>query len=179
MIMVREDLNLFEVWKPVPGFPDYEVSSEGRIWSKKNGYLKTRLESRGYEIVNLYLYGKMYTKKVHRLVALAFIQNPDNLPQINHKDENKSNNRIDNLEWCDSKYNLNYGTRIKRQIETKINKGLYNPETVGLSTIDWQRKYREINRERLSTYQKNWKIEHSDYVKKYNSEYYQNKKKSV
>ena len=55
--------------------------------------------------------------KIHRLVADAFIDNPNNLPQVNHKDENKQNNAVDNLEWCDSKYNVNYGTAIQRKVE--------------------------------------------------------------
>lgn len=58
--------------------------------------------------------GKSITYKVHRLVAIAFIPNPDNLPHINHKDENKLNNNPNNLEWCDNSYNNNYGTRNKR-----------------------------------------------------------------
>ena len=60
------------------------------------------------------LNGKRRTEKVHRLVALAFIENPNNLPQVNHKDENKLNCNVDNLEWCDAKYNCNYGTRNLR-----------------------------------------------------------------
>ena len=55
----------------------------------------------------------------HRIVATTFIPNPDNLPQVNHKDENKLNNSVDNLEWCDEKYNSNYGTRIEIIIKTK------------------------------------------------------------
>lgn len=63
----------------------------------------------GYPQVNLYKNGKAYLRRVHRLVAIAFIPNPDNLPMINHKDENPCNNVVDNLEWCDAKYNVNYG----------------------------------------------------------------------
>lgn len=76
----------------------------------------------GYLYVHLYN-GKLNNKKtyktlaVHRIVAIAFVVNNYNFPQINHKDENKSNNCADNLEWCTNKYNMNYGTRIERQIK--------------------------------------------------------------
>ena len=63
----------------------------------------------GYRNVKLYRDGKERTLYVHRLVAQAFIPNPDNLPEVNHKDEDTTNNRVDNLEWCSSKYNSNYG----------------------------------------------------------------------
>ena len=59
---------------------------------------------------------------IHRLVALAFLDNPNNYPQINHKDENKLNNCVDNLEWCDAKYNINYGTRNDRMAKTQSRK---------------------------------------------------------
>ena len=65
--------------------------------------------------------GKMKMEYIHRLVAIAFIPNPNRLPQVNHKDEDKTNNCVENLEWCDSKYNNNYGTHTKRgQISRRI-----------------------------------------------------------
>ena len=66
--------------------------------------------------------GKCKKMFIHRLVALTFLSNTDNLPEVNHKDECKTNNRLDNLEWCDSKYNNNYGTRTKRSSETHLNR---------------------------------------------------------
>ena len=67
-------------------------------------------------VINLHKDGKQKSYRTHRLVAQAFIDNPNNLPEINHKDEDKTNNNVDNLEWCDSKYNHNYGTwREKRR----------------------------------------------------------------
>jgi hypothetical protein len=70
-----------------------------------------RTNSEGYEYINLWLNRKRTNKSVHRLIAITFLPNPNNLPQINHKDENKANNCVDNLEWRDCKYNLSYGSR--------------------------------------------------------------------
>lgn len=113
-----------EIWKPVPEFEGrYEVSTEGRVRSWVNNYgnrrnepkiLNPRNDRDGYSKVALCNKGKMNNFLVHRLVAMTFIQNPLNLPCINHKDEDKTNNRIDNLEWCDRKYNNNYGSRNER-----------------------------------------------------------------
>lgn len=115
--------------KPIQNFPNYFVTKEGQIWSKKNNlFLKPSINSNGYLIVNLYNdeYPKGITKLIHRLVAETYLPNPLNLPMINHKDENKQNNELSNLEWCDSKYNNNYGTAFDTKkkkvkcIETNI-----------------------------------------------------------
>ena len=106
-----------EVWRDCKGYEGkYQVSNQGRVWSVKNQkYLKLGIDKDGYCGVVLYAKnGKAKDEKVHRLVALAFLPNPDKLPQVNHKDENPSNNCVDNLEWCTNKYNVNYGTRNKR-----------------------------------------------------------------
>ena len=116
-----------EIWKDIQGYEGmYQVSSHGRVRSFKWNrckILKTRKDKKGYTVVTLTKHSKNYVPKVHRLVAIAFIPNPNNLPQVNHKDEDKSNNNIDNLEWCTNEYNRNYGTRneraIKKMIETK------------------------------------------------------------
>lgn len=87
----------------------YLISSEGEVYRK----LKKTPDKLGYEVIHLG--GRSFVNcRVHRLVAETFIPNPNNLPQVNHKDENPSNNRVDNLEWCTSKYNNTYSTRIKR-----------------------------------------------------------------
>ena len=93
----------------------YKISNTGKIKSyckNKNGtLLKIQTQKNGYQIINLYKNNEMKRFYIHRLVAKIFIPNPENLPEVNHKDEDKTNNSIDNLEWCDRKYNMNYGAR--------------------------------------------------------------------
>ena len=90
----------------------YQISNTGKVKGlKRNKILKPILQRSGYYYVDL----QRKRRLVHRLVAEAFIDNPDNLPEVNHKDEDKVNNSVENLEWCDSKYNANYGTRNKRR----------------------------------------------------------------
>lgn len=113
-----------EIWKPVIGYEGlYEVSNFGNVDSLNYNHTNKRKrriqrEGRGgYMYVNLHKGGKTVTKKTHRLVAEAFIPNPHNLPQVNHKDENKLNNRADNLEWCNSSYNNKYGNRPRKVLD--------------------------------------------------------------
>ena len=117
-----------EVWKDIKHYEGlYRISNLGRIWSvHKNDYKLPQTKENGYLSVSLYKNGKMHNEYVHRLVALTFLPNHDNLPQVNHKDENKRNNSSDNLEWCDSKYNNNYGTHIDRMVCSNHIKGNYN-----------------------------------------------------
>ena len=104
-----------EEWKDIPHFDGFQVSNDGRVRNKHGRVLKGSINNNGYQMVHLRTKDKNKLCTVHRLVAEAFIPNPDNLPQINHKDENKLNNEVNNLEWCTSKYNANYGTRNKRK----------------------------------------------------------------
>ena len=113
-----------EIWKDIEGYEGYQVSNMGRVRSFKYGkvrILKPVANKNGYLKVQLYKNNSLKTIFIHRLVAMAFIPNPNNLPQVNHKDEDKTNNIVSNLEWCDAKYNSNYGTARKRMIE-KIQK---------------------------------------------------------
>lgn len=159
-----------EVWKDIQGYEGlYQVNSLGEIKSlshktqnrqgvyyTNNKILKSTLNNKGYLTVKLTKQGKQKGFKIHRLVAIAFIKNELNLPQVNHKDENKENNKVDNLEWCTNKYNANYGTKAKRQGD-KI-KGKNNP-MYGKSTFgnkghkhseETKRKIREKLYERIS-----------------------------
>lgn len=126
-----------EEWKTIPYYEEYQVSTLGRV--KRLAYyknvcggskqyceeriLKPQKRKRGYQAVMLSKNSKEKSFLVHRLVAMVFIPNPDNLPQVNHKDENTSNNCVDNLEWCDQCYNSNYGTS-KYRISNKLKNGV-------------------------------------------------------
>lgn len=106
-----------EIFREINGYKGlYQVSNYGRVKSLHNGekILKLVKSKNGYIRVKLKLKGHEKFLFVHRLVASAFILNPYNLPEINHKDENKTNNRVENLEWCTREYNVNYGTRNSR-----------------------------------------------------------------
>lgn len=119
-----------EIWVPIPGYEDlYQASNLGRIRSvdcvreyfafgkqvqryHKGRILKQKLDGRGFYLqVSLCKNGKNIICLVHRLVASAFIENPNNYPEVNHKDENKRNNAAQNLEWCTHEYNNNYGSK--------------------------------------------------------------------
>ena len=118
-----------EQWKDIDGYEGlYQVSSEGRIkslrrYKKSRGdgiteigekLMKLHLNQRGYCQVPLCKDNMVRMFAVHRLVAQAFIPNPDNLPQVNHKNEDKTLNTVENLEWCTNEYNSRYGTRGQR-----------------------------------------------------------------
>ena len=95
---------------PVVGYENYLIYPDGKVFStKSNKFLKPNITPQGYKSVELFNNNGSKRLLIHRLVAQAFIPNPENLPQVNHKDENPSNNSMDNLEWCTAKYNMNYG----------------------------------------------------------------------
>ena len=112
-----------EIWRDIEGYEGlYQISNKGNVKSLYNGserILKPRDNGRGYYKIELYNDGVRKYFKLHRLVAQAFIPNPHNLPEINHRDENKKNNCVENLEWIRHIDNCNYGTRNER-ISRKI-----------------------------------------------------------
>lgn len=109
-----------EIWKPVKGYESlYQVSDSGRVRSLRTGkYISKRVGYDGYVRVSLSNNGEQKALFLHRLIGQAFVPNPNNYPEINHKDENKQNNSLSNLEWCTHKYNSNYGTRVNRMATT-------------------------------------------------------------
>ena len=127
-----------EVWKDIAGYEGYyQVSNWGRVKSMerlitytnskaitshfpvKERIISQKTDRYGYQKVSLKKDKARKLCSVHRLVAQAFIDNPDNLPLVNHKDENRGNNNAMNLEWCTNKYNLNYGNARERMAKAK------------------------------------------------------------
>lgn len=125
-----------EIWRPAKGLEAYyEISNVGRVRSKgrytdiqpycriyrKPRILSSQFNGNYYRVV-ICVNGKSKQTLIHRLVAEAFVPNPSNLPYVNHKDENMTNNNVENLEWCTFSYNINYGTRPERQRKSVIKK---------------------------------------------------------
>ena len=107
--------------KEIKEYPNYFITDDGRVWSKnRNKFLSLNPNTQGYLKVSLWKDGKPTTKPVHRLVAETFIPNPNNFSQVNHKDENKLNNNVDNLEWVSPRENnLHYYQEIKKKVKEK------------------------------------------------------------
>lgn len=123
---------MIEIWKPVKGFENYEVSNLGQVKSlnynrtKGTKILKPGMDTNGYLQVHLSKNGKHYAKSIHRLVAEAFIPNIDNKPEVNHIDGNKQNNKVENLEWVTRRENNKhaYDTGL---LKPPVMKGEENP----------------------------------------------------
>jgi len=134
-----------EIWKPVLGFEEYfEISNLGNLkrklmyqrnWkNEKVKVIKDRIMKptmdRGYLKIILSINGKRYLRYIHRLVAEAFIPNPNNYKEVNHKDSNPSNNCVDNLEWCDRKYNISYMVKHQEKIKDRHERRLETLESI-------------------------------------------------
>ena len=134
-----------EEWKDIEGYENYYmISNYGRVkakeklikrsnhtMKKKEKILSLNNNGTGYMVVHLYDNKKRKSVTVHKLVAAHFLPNVDNLPCINHKDENKENNRVDNLEWCTHSYNNTYGSHISKVSETKIKNNVGGTPIIG------------------------------------------------
>lgn len=144
-----------ENWKIIKDFDNYEISDKGRVrsrdrtyidsmgrqYNKKGQLIKIKIQIGKYNykqaMVHIVQNGKEYRLLVHRLVAKAFIPNPNNYPQINHKDENSLNNNVENLEWCIAKYNIHYNNLKQRVSKNKCRKiNVYDGNHNFLETVD-------------------------------------------
>ena len=118
------------MWKVIEQYPDYMVNEFGEIYGRKSGKTLRASDSRGYQHVILMRDGIRHAESVHRLVATAFIENPLNLPCVNHKDENKRNNNASNLEWCTYQHNNTYRQRHFRA-GAKLRKAVLQIDNLG------------------------------------------------
>lgn len=124
--------NIHEVWKDIKGFEGlYRISNLGRVYSMDRtynaGFKNTRVvrvggikpdkvSKCGYKIIQLYKNGSPFTRSIHRMIAEAFIPNPESFRVVNHKNGNKQDNAIDNLEWCSDRYNSLHYHRVLKKV---------------------------------------------------------------
>jgi len=152
-------MNQKEIWKPIKGYEGYyEISNRGRvkslerdIWNGHNYYkskeiiMKPAPNSDGYPQIPLCMNGKSTSIAIHRLVAIAFIPNPNNLPMVNHKDGDKTNNLPYNLEWCTNRDNIIHGFRILGRRPSHLGKFGYDNH-LSKEVIQLDLNGNEINR---------------------------------
>jgi len=116
--------------KTIINFPDYAITEDGQVWSEKSHkFIKPYLKNTGYLAVTLYNNGVSYECMIHRLVAENYLQNINNFPCVNHKDEIKTNNHVSNLEWCTIQYNTNYSAHKKGQASSHAGRPVLCVET--------------------------------------------------
>ena len=150
---------MVEKWVNIENHPSYFISNFGRVFSKKsNKVMKNRVVSKnGYQQITL----DNSQLLVHRLVAQAFIPNPNNLPCVNHKDENPGNNDFRNLEWCTYKYNSNYGTNQSRHSKKMIDRYNNDPDWKSdcikrLAEIQKKKRKRVVQLDKFNNYLKTY-----------------------
>ena len=150
---------MVEKWVNVENHPSYFISNFGRVFSKKsNKVMKNRVVSKnGYQQITL----DNSQLFVHRLVAQAFIPNPNNLPCVNHKDENPGNNDVRNLEWCTYKYNSNYGTNPIRHSKQMLDRYNNDPDWKSdcikrLAEIQKKKRKRVVQLDKFNNYIKTY-----------------------
>ena len=150
---------MVEKWVNIENHPSYFISNFGRVFSKKsNTVMKNRVVSKnGYQQITL----DNSQLLVHRLVAQAFIPNPNNLPCVNHKDENPGNNDFRNLEWCTYKYNSNYGTNPSRHSKKMLDRYNNDPDWKSdcikrLAEIQKKKRKRVVQLDKFNNYLKTY-----------------------
>ena len=150
---------MVEKWVNIENHPSYFISNFGRVFSKKsNKVMKNRVVSKnGYQQITL----DNSQLLVHRLVAQAFIPNPNNLPCVNHKDENPGNNDFRNLEWCTYKYNSNYGTNPSRHSKKILDRYNNDPDWKSdcikrLAEIQKKKRKRVVQLDKFNNYLKTY-----------------------
>ena len=145
-----------EIWRDIQGYEGlYQVSNLGNVRSLLRGVLTPK--KCNYLSVQLYKGSRYVNKTIHRLVAETFIPNPNHLPVINHKNENKTDNRVENLEWCTNKYNMNYGTATEKNKDHQPNKKQVMVDDIIFRSMADAANYLQCNVTNLSKAFKNGK----------------------
>lgn len=156
---------LLDIWKPIEGFPNYIVSNKGRVMSvnhrvrsrhktrvQKGVLLNPNISNEGYCFVTLWSNNRPTRFRVHRLVAKAFLPNSDNLPQVNHRNYNRSDNRVENLEWCTAEYNMKYSNVLgcsNRACSKKV-MGIKGDEVVIFSSLSEAERVTGVSHQNIS-----------------------------
>lgn len=154
------DTNVQEIWKDIPNFPDHQASNLGRVKRVKAArgsvighVISPSFDSKGYLMTRLKDASGVYRHaKMHRMVALAFIPNPDNCPQVNHKNGVKDDNRLENLEWCDNGQNQKHAYKVlnrKKTYEGKFGKDhnrsiRFKVTNIKTGVVEYFYGYREV-----------------------------------